>query len=129
MPTRLVERIENLAVDIELQLFGRSVSHAHGPRLLVALEPFELALVEAALAGEAVHDLEIRGIAGDGAEQPRSPLLGFPDVARVEHREEGRSRVAQPAVAVIPVARAADMLRERRPRRGDDPTGRRVRQG
>ena len=49
-------------------------------------------------------------------------------VAGVEHREQRQRRVAQPAVAVVPVAHAADPLRQRRRRGGDDPARGRVRQ-
>jgi hypothetical protein len=48
-------------------------------------------------------------------------------VAGVEHGEQRQRRVAEPAVAVVPVADAADVLRERGRRRGDDPARGRVR--
>ena len=38
----------------------------------------------------------------------------------------GQGRVAQPAIAVVPVAFSAELLRQRRGGRGDDPAGRRV---
>ena len=43
-------------------------------------------------------------------------------------RVQRERRVAQPAVAVVPVAHAADRLGQRGGRRGDDAAGRRVRQ-
>ena len=52
---------------------------------------------------------------------------GLVRVARaVEQRESVKRRVAQPAVAVVPVPHAAERLGQRRRRRGDDPAGRRV---
>ena len=50
---RLVERVQHLAVDVELELLGGGVADPHGPRPGEAREPVELALVEAALAGDA----------------------------------------------------------------------------
>ena len=54
--------------------------------------------------------------------------VGLLDVAGGHQRVEGERRVAQPAEAVVPVAHAADELRQRRGGRGDDPAGRRVRE-
>ena len=48
------------------------------------------------------------------------------DVFRLEQRGERQRRVAQPAVAVVPVAKPADPLRQRRRRRGHDSARRRV---
>ena len=45
---RLVERVEDLAVDVELELRARRVADADGPRPLVALEPRQLELGDAA---------------------------------------------------------------------------------
>ena len=47
-------------------------------------------------------------------------------VAGVHQREQRQRGVAQPAVAVVPVARAAELLRQRRRGRRDDAAGGRV---
>jgi hypothetical protein len=60
----VVGGVEQLAVDVELQLRRGRVAHTYGPRVAEAGQPLELALVEAALAGDAVHDLHVGGIAG-----------------------------------------------------------------
>ena len=124
---QLVDRVEDLAVDIELELRRRGVADPHGGRPLVARQPVELALVQAALPREPVHDLDVGGVAGDGAQEPLAPRLGLLARAGLQHREERQRGVAQPAEAVVPVALAADPLGQRRGRRGDDPAGRRVR--
>ena len=51
---------------------------------------------------------------------------GLLAIAAGEQRVERERRVAQPAVAVVPVAHAAELLGQRGRRRGDDAAGRRV---
>ena len=104
MGTGLVERLGDLAVDVELQLRRGGVADPHRPRPLVAGQPLELPLVEAPLAGDPVHDLQLAGIAGDRPQQPLAPRLGLVAVARPQHREQRQRRVAEPAEAVVPVA-------------------------
>ena len=123
---RQVQRVHHLAVDVELQLAVRGVADAHRLRALVAGEPRHLPFGQAPLAGDAVHDLHLVGAAGDGAQQPVAPRLRLLVVAGVHQREQRERRVAQPAEAVVPVARAAELLRQRRGRRRDDAAGRRV---
>jgi hypothetical protein len=120
---RLVERVDHLAVHVELELLVRGVPHAHGLRRGVAGEPRQLELGEHALAGQAVHDLELRRGAGGGAEEPVAPRGGLLVVAAVHEGEQREGGVAQPAVAVVPVARAAQVLGERGGGRGDDAAG------
>ncbi len=66
------------------------------------------------------------GAAGGGAQQPVAPGARLVVVAGVHQRQQRERGVAQPAVAVVPVARAADLLGQRRRRRRDDAAGRRV---
>ena len=54
---RLIERIQDLAVDVELQLAARGISDPNGTRSFVAVEPRELELRQPPFAGDAVHDL------------------------------------------------------------------------
>ena len=122
----LVERRHHLAVDVELELAGGGVADAHGCRALVTREPVDLPLVEAALAGGPVHDLHLRGIAGDGPQQPVPPGHGLVVEAAAHQRLEGQRGVAQPAEPVVPVAVAAEGLGQRRGRGRHDPAGRLV---
>ena len=66
------------------------------------------------------------GLAGDGALQPVAPGRRLVVEAGVHQREQGERGVADPAEAVIPVALAAELLRQRGGGRGDDAAGRRV---
>src|SRR5665811_13612 len=62
---RLMQRIEQLAIDIELGLLVRGIADAHGRGLLVSWQPGKLDLVKPALAGDTVHDLHLLGAAGE----------------------------------------------------------------
>ena len=62
----------------------------------------------------------------DGPQQPVAATPRPPRGSRRQERGEGERGVAQPAVAVVPVAHAADPLGQRRGRRGDDAARRRV---
>ena len=97
-----------------------------GARAFVARQPRHLPFGQAALAGDAVHDLHLLRTAGDRAQQPVAPSLRFVVVAGIHQREQRERGVAQPAEAVVPVADAAELLGQRRGRRRDDAAGRRV---
>ncbi len=126
--TRLVEGIDDLAVHVELELIRSAVSDANRLRTFVAREPGQLELGEPAFARDAVHDLHVVGGARDRAQQPVAPRARLLDVAGADECEERERRVAQPAVPVVPVPDAAEPLRQRGRRSGDDPACRRVRE-
>ena len=128
LAARLVQRVDDLAVDVELALVRRAVADADRLRALVAAEPGKLELREPALAGDAVHDLEVLGRARDRAEEPVTPGACLLDVSGADEREQRQGRVAKPAEAVVPVPHAADPLGQRRRRRRDDSAGRRIRE-
>ncbi len=123
---RMLEHVGELAVDVELGLARGGIAHAHGARSFEAAQPVELALVQVALPGHAVHDLQLLRASRHRAYEPVLPGIGFLGVARVQEGEQGERRVAQPAIAIVPVARAADQLRQRGRRRGHDAAGRAV---
>ena len=97
------------------------VADPDGPRAGVAGQVVQGALGQVAAAVDGVHDLQVLGVAGDRAEQPVAPQPGLVGVAGVDQRLEGERGVAQPAVAVVPVALAAEVLGQRGRRGGDDP--------
>ena len=53
------DRVDHLAVHVELALAHRGVADPHRRRVLVAGQPVGLPFVEPALAGHAVHDLHV----------------------------------------------------------------------
>ena len=121
-----VQPVEELAVDVELELAGGLVADPDRPGPLVPVEPAQLGLGEAAAPGEGVHDLQVLGVAGDGSQQPVPPGLGLGGVPAAGEGLQGECGVAQPAVAVVPVPRAADLFRQRGGGRGGDAPARGV---
>ncbi len=111
--TGRVQGRHDLAVHVELVLPRRRVADADRLGVLVATQPVHLPLVEAALAGRAVHDLQARHVPGGGPEQPVPPGHRLLVVAAPHEGLERQGRVAQPAVPVVPVAVAPDRLGER----------------
>ena len=124
--TGAVQPVEELAVDVELELPRCLVADPHRPGPLVALEPAQLGLGKSAPPGEGVHDLQVLGVAGDGSQQPVAPGLGLLGVPAAGEGLQGEGGVAQPAVAVVPVPGAADLLRQGGGGRGGDAPARRV---
>ncbi len=123
-----MQRIDDLAVDIELELTGGAVSDPYRLGALVARQPRQFELDQASLPRDAVHDLDVLGIAGDRTQQPVPPGARFVDVARSQECEQRQRGVPQPAVPVVPVADTAERFRQRGRRGGDDPSGRRIRE-
>ena len=125
-PRVQVQRVQHRAPDVVLGLRVGGVADADGPRVLVAREVVERPLGQLGAAVDAVHDLErpllrLRHV-GDEVEE----VVGLPvEAERVEAPERER-RVADPGVAVVPVALPARRLGQRRRRGGDDRAGRRV---
>ena len=119
-PAALVERVEDLAVDVQLELLRRGVADPHRRRVLVAGEPATSNSVSRRspatpyMICSSLRARRPRRGAASGA--TRAPRRCSPRHQRVERER----RVAQPAVAVVPVADAADPLGQRRGRRGDD---------
>ena len=123
---RPVERVDGFAVHVELELPRRRVADPHGPAALVAGQMRQLELRQVAFAQRTVEDLEVRRVAADGAQQPVAPRARLVEETGPEQRVEREGGVAQPAVAVIPVAAAAELLGQAGGRRGHDAAARAV---
>jgi hypothetical protein len=109
-----VDRVEEGTVDVVLTLVVGGVPYPDGTCPLIALQVVEGALMEVLLPADPVHDLKPLAI--------RRPV----DVGHVHHEigrlvveaegvegPEGEGRVADPGIAVIPVALAARSLGQR----------------
>ena len=121
-----VERVEELAVDVELGLAPGAVADAHGRRVAPAAQVRELTLAEIVLAADAVHDLERVHVAGAAAGRARhegDEVLGLVGAGADVERLQREARVTDPGVAVVPVALPADGLGQRGRGRGDDRPG------
>ena len=109
----LMHGVQQLAIDIYLNLTMCAVTDAHGRRVFVTGKPGKLDFVEPPFSGDAIHDLHLIGAAGDRAQQPFAPVAGLLEVAGVHQGEEGERCVPQPAIAIVPVALSAEVLRQR----------------
>src|SRR5262245_22131382 len=102
------------------------VADAHGRGTLVAREPRHLPFSELPFAREAVHNLELVWASRHAALEPRPPRPRFLAITCGSKRHQCQGRIAQPAVAIVPVALTAKLLRQRRGGSGDDPASLRV---
>src|SRR5919204_910259 len=117
-----VHPAEHGSPNIVLLLPVRPVADADGPRALIPAEMVERLLHELMLAADAVHDLELllaRGRVGDEVEEVVGLTLETECVEAPEHERA----VSDPRVAVVPVALAADRLRQRGRRSGEQSAG------
>ena len=119
----VLEGDHHLAEHVGLALVHGAVADAHRAGAGVAGEVVELALGELAATVDAVHDLEVLGVSRDRPQQPVAPAPRLVGVAGPDERLEREGRVAQPAEAVVPVAFAAEVLRERGGRSRHDAPG------
>lgn len=106
----LNHRIGHFAVDVQLNLRCRTVAYTHRQRVLIATQPGQLVLLQTSLAAYAVHDLDLLRITGNRAQQPVPPGLGFLEVTQIHECQKGHGGVTQPAIAIIPIALAAQLL-------------------
>src|SRR6516225_8896803 len=120
----VIERVEDFAVDIELGLVYRSVADAGGPRALISRQPGRLPLGQSALTAEPVHYLQLVPAACHGPQKPIPPSSRLVIKAGIHQGQQSKGGIPQPAISVIPVARAADLLGQRGGRRRDDAAGR-----
>src|SRR5262249_58815544 len=91
---RLIERIHQLAVNVELELTVSIVTDAYRARPFVPRQPRQLPFGEPALAANAVHDLNLLRAAGRRAQQPLAPRLRLVVITGVHQREQRARRIA-----------------------------------
>ena len=120
-----VERVEDGAPHVVLALVVGAVADTDRSCLVVSLEVVEDALVELALAADPVHHLEIARPVGDVRDEVHEVVRLPVEAERVQAPQRER-RVADPAVAVVPVAFAVGGFGERGRRRGGDRSSRRI---
>src|SRR6516164_2348815 len=107
---RLEDGVGNFPEDIDLQLLCSRIADAYGRGVLIASEPGDDQFRQPVLSADAIHDLHLMRAAGDGANEPVSPYLGFVVVSQMHEGQERKGGVTQPAKAVIPVPRARQTL-------------------
>ena len=72
----------------------------------------ELALGQTRLTEDVVENLQFRMRELCRVEQPVDERAALDVVSEVVHRGDGEGGIAQPAVAIVPIANAADALRQ-----------------
>ena len=122
-----VRGAEQLAVYVKLALLPRPVADAYGPAGPPASQVLQFPLGKVVLAADTEHDLEIgpaRQLRCCGVSQEPEELAGLMGACRNPQRIHGQAGIADPGIAVIPVALAADGLRQGGRGCGDDRPGR-----
>ena len=102
----------HLAEHVHLQVVGGGVSHAHGPRVLVASQVFERVFSQRRDGAYAVQDARLSAVQVTLFQQPVQVPVGAVLVAQPVQDVDGETRVPEPRVAVVPVAGSADGLRQ-----------------
>ena len=118
-----VERIDDLAENIELQLAAGAVAEPYRPCVAETGEPIGLPLHGMATAVDAVERLDRDRFARQRAPQPFDPLSCFVVMPGAQEREQREGRISQPAKAIIPVPYPARAFRQGSGGGGDDAAG------
>ena len=122
------DRVQRGAVDVVLALVERAVADPHRARAGVAGELVDRRLGQVAAPVDAVHDLQRAVGVGLEVGDELHELVGLPVEVQPVQRLQREGRVADPGVAVVPVALAARRLGQRGGERGDRRAGRHVRE-
>ncbi len=103
-----VDGIDELTVDIHLLLVVGAIANADGLAAAVAFQVVEFLFGQFRFPVYGVHQLEaVDTLFAD----PVHEVLGLLPVAQTEEGIHGESRVADPGVAVVPVAATTHLLR------------------
>ena len=81
--TPLMQRVHDLAIDVQLKLLRGGVSDPDGFRPLVSGKPGNFPFRQPPFPGKPVHDLKLFGIAGGRPEKPRPPRVRLPSPLEV----------------------------------------------
>ena len=108
-----VEGVDERAIDVVLTLVEGAVPDPDRTGAAVAGEVVERRFGQVALAADAVHDLELVAVPEADVADVAGEVLRLGVEAEHVQAPEGEGRVADPAVAVVPVALAPRRLRER----------------
>ncbi len=121
-------RVERGAEHVVLALVERAVADPDRVRARVAGELLEEGLGQISAAVDPVHDLQRAVLVAFEVGDELHELVGLPVEVEEVQRLERERRVADPGVAVVPVALPARRLGQRRGQRRDRRAGRHVRE-
>ena len=119
------------AEDVELDLALGGVADPHRPAAGVARQFGDVGLGREMATGDEVQRVQALGVVAL-LQDPQHPVQvghGLAEAAEADQRARGHRGVPQPAVAVVPVADAADRLGQRGRGRGQDRAGGAVAEG
>ena len=107
-----VHQVHDRAEHVELHLVFSSVAYPHRPAAGVSGQVGDVGLGRQVASGDEVQRLQPLGFvaAFDDAQQPVQEGERLVIAAEVNQRVRGHAGIAQPAVAVVPVADAADVF-------------------
>jgi hypothetical protein len=108
-----VEGVHERAVDVVLALVEGAVPDPHRTGAAVPGEVVERRFGQVALAADAVHDLELVAVRETDVRDIAGEVLRLGVESEHVQAPEGEGRVADPAVAIVPVALTPRRLRER----------------
>ena len=121
-----VDSIHQFAVDVELKVAGGGVADADGAGAAVAVQMSEDLLGQVVPSVDTVHHVErafvVLLLVGAGLHEVGEGA-GFGGIAEAHEGVHGEGGIANPGVAVVPVAHAADFLGQAGGRSGDDGAG------
>src|SRR5262249_10871953 len=103
----LGDRVQRLAVDVQLELVGGPVPDPHRPGAAPAFEMVERLFAQVGAPVDPVHDLHRTGAVAAVLDQPvADPLAeggGLPQITEPDQRVYGERGVPDPGVAVVPI--------------------------
>ena len=111
-----IDGVHQLAVDVELQLIGGAVADAYRSRAHIPRQVIQRVLFEVVATVDAVHDFQgaVFFTLRAPCFQPFHETPGFFGEADSEQSVDTERCVADPGVAVVPVAHAAEVFRQAR---------------
>src|SRR5271156_2309668 len=107
---RNVKGVEHFAIDVELELCDRPIADSDRLRAFVARHPWNFEFLEPPFARYTVEYLQVVGRPGDRAQEPFVPRLRLVENAGPNQRIKGERRVSEPAISIVPIARAAQFF-------------------
>ena len=118
-----INRVHQFAIDIQLDLIERLIAHPHRLGAAVAAQVVEGGFRQFLATVDAVQDVDLGRLAAavaDPAPEPAHIGVGFLDETQAHERIDGERGIADPGIAVVPVAFAAGRFRQPERGRGDD---------
>src|ERR1700722_18970035 len=116
------------SVHVELKLVVGRVTHPHRLRPAPPLERLQRQLCEASFTVHPVHHLELRSIARRAALNETAHPVGLGAQPQGIQRPYGKDGIPNPTVAVVPIALATNLFRQRSRHGRGDGTRRRITQ-